>query len=79
MPFHLISGGFFPFAISAMPLSQCLQVNKRELIGPTVLDIGTLSRVRLNQRGKAHTYKCTYAFRQFVSPIRFVSPNTLSR
>ena len=67
MPFQLISDGFFRLpSLPCHRLCVC-SVNKRELIGPTVLDIGALSQVRPNQRGKAHTYRCTcYAFRQFV-------------
>ena len=80
MPFHLISDAFFLFAISAMP-SDCLTfsvcaVNRRELIGPTVLDTEALSHItiRPNQHGKTHTYRCTYyTFCQFVSPICFAS------
>ena len=72
--FTLFLMACFPFAISgchATGLSVCT-VNKRELIGPTVLDTGTLSRIRPNQRGRlilpvVHNY----AFRHFVSPFRF--------
>ena len=82
VPFHLFSDGSFSVGHLWLPchcLSVCT-VNKRELIGPTVLDIGALLRIRPNQRGKPHTYSCTYyALRHFVSPIRFVSPITLSR
>ena len=62
-------------------LCHCLgvcAVNKRELIGPTVLDIGALSRIRPNERGKTHTYRCTY-YQKYIKPNRFVSPNTLSQ